>query len=166
MKQRLVSLLCLLFLAAPGVMFVLPGSSLAAAGAALAAGPSLTSTTELARAGNYQLRWGHESPMVHAYRLERADNPLFSNSVLVYEGADRATVISGRSDGVMHYRVRAQFSDGSVTDWSEPTSVTVQHHPLTQALLLFALGALVFVATIVLIITGNRTHQRDRASAR
>lgn len=160
MKQRLVSLLCLLLLATPSAVLILPGVALAMPG------PILSSTTELARAGNYQLRWGHESPMVHTYRLERADNPLFTNSVIVYEGADRATVVSGRSDGVMHYRVRAQFADGSITDWSEATNVTVQHHSLTQALLLFALGALVFVATILLIITGNRAHQRERASAR
>lgn len=158
MKQRLASLLCLLLLAAPGT--IVPGVALAMPG------PILSSTTELARAGNYQLRWVHESPMVQAYRLERANNPLFTNSVVVYEGADRATVISGRGDGVLHYRVRAQFADGNVTEWSETTSVTVQHHPLTQAFLLFALGALVFVATTLLIITGNRSHQREQASPR
>lgn len=148
MNQHLTLLLCLLLLFPPGWALAAPG-------------PTLSSSTELARAGNYQLRWSHESPMVETYRLERASDPLFINSVLIYQGADRATVVSGRSNGLMHYRVRAQFSDGSQSDWSDPISVSVQHHSLRQALLLFALGALVFIATTALIFTGNRAHQRD-----
>ncbi|SEQ49052.1 hypothetical protein SAMN05421693_13615 [Ectothiorhodospira magna] len=118
--------------------------------------PTLDVSTQMARAGYYQLRWGLEGADGTLYRLEESRYDDFRQVRVLYEGADRATVISGRSDGIFHYRVRATVADGGHSPWSEPLMVTVAHHSLGQALTLFLTGAVVFLATIALIVTGRK----------
>jgi len=74
---------------------------------------------------------------------------------LIYKGPDRATVISGQADGTRVYRVR-EVGEGRVYPWSEPVTVTVAHHPLSRAVAFFTVGALVFLATLGLIVRGAR----------
>ncbi|MCG5501703.1 hypothetical protein [Ectothiorhodospira lacustris] len=118
--------------------------------------PTLDATTQIARAGYYQLRWGMTGADGAVYRLEESRSMDFSEPQVLYEGADRATVISGRSDGTFHYRVQATLADDARSDWSPPLTVEVRHHALYQALALFGVGAFVFLATIALIVTGRR----------
>ncbi|WP_040405905.1 hypothetical protein [Ectothiorhodospira sp. PHS-1] len=118
--------------------------------------PTLDATTQTARAGYYQLRWGLEEADGAIYRLEESRATDFQEARVLYEGADRATVISGRGDGTFHYRVQATLADDSRSDWSPPLTVEVRHHALHQALTLFGVGAVVFLATIALIVTGRR----------
>ncbi|WP_242467178.1 hypothetical protein [Ectothiorhodospira shaposhnikovii] len=121
--------------------------------------PTLDSTTQTARAGYYQLRWGMEDADGAIYRLEESRSADFQTAQILYEGADRATVISGRSDGTFHYRVQATLPDTTRSPWSSPLTVEVAHHSLLQALTLFVIGAVVFLATLALIVTGTRRHQ-------
>lgn len=81
-------------------------------------------------------------------------SPASGRTRTIYTGPDRATLISGQADGSRVYRAGALGADGRVTAWSEPVTVKVAHHPLGRALGFFALGAVVFVATLLLIIRG------------
>jgi outer membrane usher protein FimD/PapC len=119
------------------------------------AAPRLEADTSLATAGYYQLSWTADASEVKIE--ESAGHNAVAN--LVYEGPDRATLLSGLADGRRTYRAGAIGADGSVIAWSEPVTVTVDHHPLSRALTFFAIGAIVFFATLVLIISGAR---RDR----
>ncbi|SEL01703.1 hypothetical protein [Ectothiorhodospira marina] len=121
--------------------------------------PDLESTSDLARAGYYQLRWSLDEGEVDRFRLEEATADDFSDARIFYEGADGATVISGRSNGTFHYRVRARMEDGSQTEWSDAQRVEVKHHSIAQAFGIFTLGGLVFVATAGIIAFGTRANR-------
>ncbi|AHK79339.1 hypothetical protein M911_09485 [Ectothiorhodospira haloalkaliphila] len=121
--------------------------------------PHLESTTDLARAGYFQLRWSLDEGEVDHFRLEEATEEDFSDAQVFYQGADGATVISGRSNGTFHYRVRAQLDDGSQTDWSQTQSVEVRHHSIAQAFGIFTLGGVVFLATAGVIAFGTRANR-------
>jgi hypothetical protein len=88
------------------------------------------------------------------FLLEEATDADFSDAVVIYEGPDVARAISGKFDGVYHYRVQ----DAGV--WSESVTVAVQHHSLEKALAFLAVGAIVFLATAVLIVAGHLGHRR------
>jgi hypothetical protein len=49
-----------------------------------------------------------------------------------------------------------EVGEGRVYPWSEPVTVTVAHHPLSRAVAFFTVGALVFLATLGLIVRGAR----------
>lgn len=108
----------------------------------------LESDTDVATAGYYQLRWYSTSPVI----LEEAQTAEFASPRIIYRGSDAARVISGKPDGDLYYRVRNSDSDTP----SNVVKVTVRHHSLARAVAFFALGATVFVATLLLIVTGAR----------
>jgi hypothetical protein len=121
--------------------------------AGILAAPSLESDTGLATAGYYQLQWtGSDDGDYELQESRRAD---FAAPVTLYRGRDRATMLTGRPDGEYHYRLRMLHEDGP-GPWSEGLRVEVRHHPLSRALLFFAMGALVFIATLAAILVGNR----------
>lgn len=142
-------------------------SLLIASGPALAgeapplAPPALSADSAVATAGYYRLSWTHpdmaDSP---AFELQESPTADFTAAEIVYHGPDRATTHSGRADGDYHFRVRA-LADGSASGWSAPVTVQVRHHSLLRAGLFFALGALVFVATLGLILRGTTSERRS-----
>lgn len=120
------------------------------------AAPKLQSDSDLSTAGYYRLTW--QSETAGDFELEEASDPAFAQAVNLYRGPDTATLISGRADGVYYYRIR-NIHDETDTNWSNVTRVEVQHHPLSRAFMFFALGALVFVATLIVVIHGNKSHK-------
>ncbi len=124
---------------------------LAAAPPAGGAPVELHASTEVATAGYFQLHW---SAPGKAVVLQEDTTPAFTSPRLVYRGPDNARVLSGKTDGEWYYRARTAGSDGVFGDVLE---VTVQHHSLARALAFFAVGALVFLATLTAIITGARS---------
>jgi hypothetical protein len=108
----------------------------------------LESDTDVATAGYYQLRWYSASPVI----LEESQTAEFASPRVIYHGSDAARVMSGKPDGDLYYRIRS--SDHNAP--SNVVKVTVRHHSLERAFAFFALGATVFVATLLLIVTGAR----------
>lgn len=117
----------------------------------------LESDTDVATAGYYQLKWDNADKNVR-FEIEEADNSAFDDARRLYQGRDRATVITGRPDGRYYYRVRIVSVDGSTTSWSDTVKVEVDHHPLSRALGFFSVGAIVFIAILVAILIGNRRY--------
>ena len=120
-----------------------------------------TPTSTVATAGFYRLQWGsadHEG----RYELQEATRRDFSDSRTLYTGPDLATVLSGKPDGEYFYRVRRLDAEAR-SAWSAPVEVRVRAHPLVRALTFFALGALVFVATAVLILRGEAQTRRSQS---
>jgi hypothetical protein len=120
-------------------------------GAPLAA-PHIETDTAVATAGYYVLRWSAATTDVEVAEFA---NPGAGDPSIIYTGPDRATLISGQPDGTRIYRVR-EIGAGEPSAWSEPVSVTVAHHPLSRALTFFGIGAVVFLATLALIVRGAR----------
>lgn len=88
--------------------------------------------------------------------IESSRDKLFSNPVNLYQGGDEATVLTGLSDGAYYFRGRYLDQNGVSSPWSEPVSLSVEHHSLVKALSFFSIGAVVFVATLLLIILGAK----------
>ncbi len=124
----------------------------AVTGPAVAA-PELKSDTPVATAGFYQLQWEADQVLVD-YELQEATRADFADARSLYRGPDRASVLSGKSDGDYYYRVRVLDATGA-SPWSDSLHVQVRSHPLNRALVFLALGALVFLATVVLILRGE-----------
>jgi len=118
------------------------------------AAPKLESDSDSSAAGFYQLHWANQ----HAgnFILEESRKPDFSDAKTLYQGPDTATLVSGRKNGTYYYRVR---NEEAAKDWSNSIQVKVIHHPLSRALLFFSLGALVFIATLTMVIRGNLVHR-------
>lgn len=125
---------------------------LASAPGALLAAPHIETDTAVATAGYYVLRWSAATTDVEVAEFA---NPGAGDPSIIYKGPDRATLISGQPDGTRIYRVR-EIGAGAPSAWSEPVSVTVAHHPLSRALTFFGIGAVVFLATLTLIVRGAR----------
>ena len=70
--------------------------------------------------------------------------------ILIYKGQDRATSLSGLSDGTYTYRL---ISDGDKV--GESISFTVQHYSLKNAWSFFATGALMLTILIFMLIRRN-----------
>lgn len=148
----------------PGLAALLLTFGLAhAGGTPPSASPELSADTTVATAGYFGLSWGPAGEAGGAparFELQEAPDPAFAAPHTLYAGPDRATALSGRPDGTYYYRVRA---DGGA--WSPVVAVEVMHHSLVRAGLFFALGAAVFVATVVLILRGDaRERRRGRSS--
>jgi hypothetical protein len=126
--------------------------TLAAAPVASRAAPHIETDTELATAGYYQLRWSATTTDVEL----QVSEPENGSASIIYTGPDRARVISGQTDGTRVYRVR-ELGAATPSAWSAPVSVTVAHHSLGRALVFFSIGALVFLATLALIVRGARS---------
>lgn len=116
---------------------------------------SLESDTALATAGYYQLRWNAPPGGI---RLSESMDKKFSSSEIIYEGADTARLVSGKSDGEYFYRLETlrRPSGQESGRVSNTLRVSVQHHSLERALLFFSIGAVVFVATLGLVLFGRR----------
>ena len=72
--------------------------------------------------------------------------------VTIYTGADSSSTVSGKPNGIYHYRL-----DNSETS-SAVLTVKVAHHNPGKALGFFITGAVVFMLTLLLVIKG---HKRD-----
>ena len=111
----------------------------------------LEADTDVANAGYFQLRWSASS----AIELEESTTPDFKAPRRVYSGSDAARVMSGKPDGDWYYRARPVTPDST---FSSMVKVTVRHHPLGRAIGYFVAGAVVFLATAMLIVSGARAR--------
>ena len=117
--------------------------------------PTLSSDTSFSTAGYFQLSWGNQETapdQTAQYELQQAMHSDFSDAHTRYRGSDAATVISGLDDSKYYYRVR--YENDSV--WSNAVEVEVKHHPLSRAFGFFALGLVMFVATVIVLLKGVR----------
>ena len=121
--------------------------------------PSLSSDTEIASAGFYRLSWQKTGDAVQV-ELQEANDPSFAHAALHYQGPDDASVISGKPNGTWYYRAR-EINGQQAGPWSETVKVTVAHHPLSRAFMFFSLGVIVFVATLLMVISGTKRGRSD-----
>ena len=114
----------------------------------------ISSSKPVATAGYYQLKW---SGATNDYLLQESRSKEFTSVNNIYQGQDSSTVISGKADGEYFYRITTPENKSK---FSNVVKVTVNHHPLENAFLFFIVGAIVFVATVLLIFKGNKKQER------
>jgi hypothetical protein len=108
--------------------------------------------------GVYQLSWTAPGPVV----VEASPDADFTHAEIVYRGHDTASTLSGRPDGETWYRLLDADSNRVL---AAPVRVEVRHHPLSRALTFFSVGLVVFVATVVLIVRGDRATRMAPAGS-
>ena len=126
------------------------------------AAPELNSDTEYSTAGYFQLSWSAPSSTMAAadrFLLQQAENPDFNDAKTLYQGPDRASLISGLADRTYYYRVRLH----DATDWSETLAVEVKHHALSRAFGFFILGAIMFLITTFVLLKGANARSENIA---
>jgi len=140
-------------------LFILICCTLGNASASL----TLTADTQTSTAGYYRLAWSIDGADIdQIFVLQEAVSADFENPTITYQGPDLATVVSGKSNGQYYYRVRRMQPDPSAgvesseDSWSNVVSVSVEHHSLPRAVGFFVAGLIVFVATLVVIVSSAR----------
>ena len=88
---------------------------------------------------------------------------LQENGLVLYDGPDTGTTVTGRAAGKYEYRAGIVKDDGSVGAWSKPCTVQVDPPSLALAFGLAGIGAVVFIATITMLRIGDRRTREDRA---
>ena len=111
----------------------------------------LSSNTEVANAGYYQLSWKLADQEV--VLLEESSSESFHIVKEIYKGKDTSTAISGKPNGNYYYRAKSLSSP----DWSETVKVTVEHHSLNKAFIFFFFGLIVFASTCFVIIRNHKS---------
>jgi len=133
-----------------------------AGGPAAAQAPALETSESPATAGYYRLSWELPGKEPARVELQESAEPTFAQAHRVYLGYDRATLVSGRGDGIYYYRIRRHPRDGEPAPWSGALAVEVAHHSLERAMVFFWVGAVVFLATLALIVGGALSGRRTR----
>ncbi len=123
--------------------------------AASADAPVLHTDTTVASAGYYRLTWDWPQSDNRRFELQEAQSADFNGSRTLYQGPDRASLLSGRTDGEYYYRVRLHPENGEAGPWSDSVKIAVEHHSLDRAFTFFGVGAGVFLATLGLVVGGN-----------
>lgn len=101
-----------------------------------------------AREGHATLTWTALAK-ASSYRVSNADGNI------LYRGAFPQAFVSGLEDGEHRFTVAALDAAGQTLAISPtPAVVMVRHWPLAQALLLLAVGGLVFIALVVVLAYG------------
>ncbi len=97
------------------------------------------------------------------FTLQQAGSADFSDPRILYEGRDRSSFRGGLPEGDVFFRVRAADDNGTAGEWSRPLQVRVAYQSMRDAFVLFAIGGVVVLATVVLVVAGSR---KDREAAR
>lgn len=118
----------------------------------------------LSSAGYFRLSWTVNLNPSHGnipqFELQQATHADFNDAITRYQGADRATVISGLANNIYFYRVRLSGED----DWSKTVAVEVKHHPLSRAFSFFALGIAMFIITVTVLLKGARQNPKHEST--
>jgi hypothetical protein len=100
---------------------------------------------QLSTSGTFDLSWqGTPGETFRLLQLNENKTPR-----VIYEGTDTARVMTGLPNGEYTYQVEGK--SGS----SEARRVTVAHHSLSRAFSFFAIGLVVFIATVILVVRGE-----------
>ncbi|WP_339745513.1 hypothetical protein [uncultured Rubinisphaera sp.] len=114
---------------------------------------------ESVREGYIDLRW---NAIEGATQYEVVEN----DGLVVFRGAFPQAMISGLANGKYSYQVKALNSEGElIAQSNQPALVTVEHWSLWQAIGLFSIGLIVFLAIIFVIIQGALATRESRSES-
>lgn len=111
------------------------------------------------QSGSFKLSWNIKDSVLAnnlvLFELHQSHQSDFDSVIVLYQGSDLASYISGLAEGTYHYRVRSML-ESDTSDWSDPITVVVKHHSLQLAFLLFGIGAIVFLSTVIVVVRGSK----------
>ncbi len=112
----------------------------------------LNEDTAKINSGHIRLDWvsDHEGE----FELQQATQHDFNDARTIYKGHDKASFISGLTNGNYYFRIKEKGND-----WSDHLFVMVEYQSLTLAFSLFTIGAIVFILTAAVIIKGSYKYK-------
>jgi hypothetical protein len=119
----------------------------------------LNQQKEESDAGHIALGWQLSTGEIEepVFELQQSPNGERLTFKTVYKGADRASFRSGLPDGTYQFRIRAKtLAATNWGPWSAPKYLHVKHHHPRTVIFFLVTGALVFLATLFLILRGAR----------
>jgi hypothetical protein len=139
------------------IAFALSLVLLASANTAYAA-EDLRISSNGSTAGYLTLDWSENSaPAPYTLQMNKG-----TGWQTIYQGNDTATTLTGLQNG--DYQFRINSSDPATIDddhWSDPISVTINHHSLVKALSFFASGLIIFIILLwLLFFAGSSLNNR------
>ncbi|HXV76815.1 MAG TPA: fibronectin type III domain-containing protein [Candidatus Polarisedimenticolaceae bacterium] len=110
--------------------------------------------------GHATLRWAAVDPVERGsvFELQDSTDPEFRSTHVWYRGPDRASFVSGLPEGTSWFRVRAVRGQRA-GPWSDPVAIEVDYASSSTLGRLLALGAVVFLATLVTVVVGHRRRE-------
>jgi hypothetical protein len=108
----------------------------------------LGETTQVTDTGYYTLRWSN--PKQQPVTIDRATSIDFHDSQPVFQGTETSTFVTGLGDGTYYFRLQSETVQPDIL------RLTVAHRSLTESLALFCVGAIVFLASALVILRGVR----------
>lgn len=136
------------------LIFLLVSVSLIPLGTVESAVTKLVVSPSTSTDGVAKLSW--HAPSDTAVSLQQSTDNGFSDARTIYHGPDTATTVTGLTDGRYYYRAALTSENETPPGWSEPVVLTVAHHSLTKAFTFFTLGVIVFLATLIMVMTGSK----------
>ncbi len=123
--------------------------------------PQLSSNPPLSTDGYFILHWDSDLSLPDAslFTLRESETEKIKDSRIIYKGPDKARTISGKKNGEYYYWIIQDQNESG--DQPGQISVVVKHHSMTRALGIMFTGAIVFIFTFILIISGHK-KQRSR----
>lgn len=114
--------------------------------------------------GTVSLAWNSQEAD-RVYEVRRWEAKGDAEGVLVYEGSDTASYLSGLPEGVFTIKIRSRSSEGRFTEWPQDgLEVTVAYIDLGLVKLLMGAGLVTFIAIVGTIVAGHRRHSVAAAS--
>lgn len=105
--------------------------------------------------GTVELEWTQETEGAATFRIERATSPVFKKPMLVYEGPDTATFVSGLPEGLHYFRLR----EGTEPWGNSVLVIEVTFVSETLVVILLTGGVLCLLLLIAALVQG---HKRER----
>lgn len=116
--------------------------------------PTLTTDTSIAAEGYFVLSWDlaalSEDVATNKLVLQQAAEAEFTQADNILIAPSGRMTITGLPDGTYYYRA------GTASGWSEVLQVSVRHHSLQRAFVIFTMGLLMFAVLAAVIFIGNR----------
>lgn len=106
--------------------------------------------------GAYKLSWEGAGGEGATYTLSELSDG--AAPVVLYQGTDQATTVSGRVEGV--YRYRLEVARGAADAAAQTCEVSVEPPPTPLVAGLFSAGLVVTAATVFLVLRGHRRARR------
>jgi PDZ domain-containing secreted protein len=102
--------------------------------------------------GTLELEWSQEKGDTNTFTIERGANPSFEQSLLVYQGPDTATFVSGLPEGRHYFRLRE-----GAGPWSDSVLIVeVEFVSGTFVVILLSAGTLCLIFLVTALVQGQR----------
>jgi len=117
-------------------------------------------TSYISTDGTVSFKWT-EGGEGDTYRLERSESPSFRDPLVVYQGPDQGTFISGLPAGLWYYRLSVINNDGKIQQSAELREVQVEFVSSAWVWTLMVSGGVTFILILSSVLYGSFQYRAE-----